>query len=510
MFPLPLITALLGALFSSVWLAASPPNIIYILADDLGYGDLSVYNPDGKIRTPVLDQLAAQGMRLTDAHSPSSVCTPTRYGIMTGEYCWRTPLKQGVTWSYGRLFLDPERETVAGLLRQHGYSTAVVGKWHLGLDWALREGAEHQLPNATKRVNENGVIMDMDPIHVDYTKPVTGGPENYGFAYSFILPASLDIPPYCFLENHRLVTPPTAFTAGNDLDKGYMEAFWREGHMAPDFVFDEVLPTFIDKSIAFIRQHDAHQTPFFLYLPLASPHTPWVPQGTALGRSEGGLYGDFVEQMDREIGRLLDALEASGMEDETLVIFTSDNGPYWVPELTARFGHRAAGSLRGMKGDIWEGGHRVPYLARWPGTIAEGTTSAALTSLTHFIATAADIVGLDQPNQYGPDSYSILPVLLGKVDTVPEQPGIMRHSSGAHFAWREGPWKFIEKRGSGGFSAPTRFDVLMGEEPAQLYHLGNDPGESENLYFRHPEKISQFQGRLNAMRDNPYRHEQSP
>lgn len=488
-----------SALPSLGW-ADSLPNIVYILADDLGYGDISANYPDGKIRTPHLDRLAAQGMRLTDAHTPSSVCTPTRYGIMTGEYCWRTPLTRQVTWSFGRVFLDPGRRTVAQLLQDHGYATAVVGKWHLGLDWALKEGEENRLENARKRVNENGVVMDMDPAHIDFSKPVTGGPRTYGFGYSYILPASLDIPPYGYLENHHLVHPLTGYTPGNDLDKGYMEAFWREGLMAEGFDFAEVLPTFIDKAAAFIRGQ-APQAPFFLYLPLAAPHTPWVPREDDRGTSRAGLYGDFVEQLDREVGRLLEVLEEAGVAQNTLVIFTSDNGPYWVPQLTERYGHRAAGILRGMKGDIWEGGHRVPYIARWPGKIAPGSTSAALTSLTHLLATAADIVGLPDPNALGPDSYSILPVLCGKADHVPGQAGIVMHSSAGHFAWREGPWKYIEKRGSGGFSSPVSFEVRMGEAPAQLYNIEEDPGESENQYFRHPHKVAMLQKRLNAARE---------
>lgn len=479
---------------------AKSPNIVYILADDLGYGDVSANNPEGKIRTPAIDSLAAAGMRFTDAHTPSSVCTPTRYGIMTGQYCWRTPLTQKVTWSFGRVFLDRQRETIGKLLQKNGYTTGVVGKWHLGLDWALKPGKENQLENARKTVNENGVIMDMDPVHIDFTQPVTGGPVDYGFDYSFILPASLDIPPYCFLENHHLVDAPTDYTWGNDLDKGYMEAFWREGPMAPGFRFEAVLPTFIDKGIDFIRKQSLSENPFFLYLPLAAPHTPWVPRETDKGQSAAGLYGDFVEQIDREVARLLAVLKEAGIEEDTLVIFTSDNGPYWVPQLTAQYDHRAAGPYRGMKGDIWEGGHRVPFIARWPGNIPAGTQSDALTSLTNLIATAADLAGLANPNQYGPDSYSILPVLLGKADTVPEQPGIMMHSSRAHFAWREGPWKYIEKRGSGGFSAPVTFEVRMGECPSQLYNLDTDSAETDNLYFVHPERVSALQERLNEIR----------
>ncbi len=492
---------LISLLFSLTSAATTPrPNIIYILADDLGYGDISAFNPNSKIETPHLDTLARQGMRFTDAHTPSSVCTPTRYGILTGQYCWRTDLKQGVTWSYGRNFLDPNQNTVAKLLRQHGYHTAVIGKWHLGLDWALKPGPEHQLDQAD--VSWRGsVVRNMDLKHIDFSKPVTGGPGNYGFGYSFILPASLDIPPYCYLENHTLIEPPTDWTDGNDLDKGFMEAFWRAGPMAPGFDFTDVLPNFTRRAVDYIREHANSDQPFFLYLPLAAPHTPWVPSPDFAGTSSAGTYGDFVEMMDHEIGTVLKTIEETGITRNTLVIFTSDNGPYWVPALTAKYNHRGAAHFRGMKGDIWEGGHRVPFIASWPGTIPSHSNAPALTSLTHLIATIADILGLDQPNQYGEDSYSILPVLLGQAREVPDQPGIMMHSSSAaHFAWRQGDWKYIEKPGSGGFSTPVTFDVRFGEPTGQLYNLRVDPAETDNRFFHHPEKVKAMQKTLNAVR----------
>jgi arylsulfatase A len=476
-----------------------PPNIVYILADDLGYGDISAYNPESKIQTPHLDTLAANGMMFTDAHTPSSVCTPTRYGLLTGQYSWRSNLKQGVIWSYGRVFLEQGRETVGALLQQHGYRTAVIGKWHLGLDWALKPGQEHSLENAEKR-EVNGVIMDMDPSHIDFSKPVTRGPQDFGFDYSYILPASLDIPPYCYLENHELEARPTARTEGNDLDKGFMEAFWREGSMAPGFDFHDVLPNFTRKAVRYLEAQAGQEKPFFLYLPLAAPHTPWVPTAEHEGYSGAGMYGDFVQMVDAEVGKILQALADHGLAENTLVVFTSDNGPYWVPRDTERYGHKATAHFRGMKGDIWEGGHRVPYIARWPGKIPSGTTSDALTSLTHLLATTADLLGLADPNRYGEDSYSLLPVLRGETDHVPDQPGIVMHSSKAHFAWREGNWKYIEKRGSGGFSAPVAFDVRMGEHSVQLYNLKDDPAETQNLQFRHPERAREMQLRLDQVR----------
>lgn len=497
-----LLVALVSALPLRVRAAAAerPPNIVYILADDLGFGDLGVYNPASKIPTPNLDRLAAQGMRFTDAHTPSSVCTPTRYGVMTGRYCWRSDVKRGVVWTYGRMFLDEGRETVGTLLREHGYATAVIGKWHLGLDWALKPGEENRLENADKRVNEQGAVMAMNGRHIDFSQPVTAGPREYGFDYSFILPGSLDIPPYCYVENHRLVGAPTAHTAGHDLDQHSGQAFWRAGDMAPDFDFYDVLPTFTRKSVAYLESRSDRPEPYFLYLPLPGPHTPWVPTAEHLDSAAAGLYGDYVHMVDTEVGKVLAALDRLGQTENTLVIFTSDNGPFWRPTWVGEYNHRAAGPWRGMKGDIWEGGHRVPYLARWPGRIEAGTVSPALTSLTHLLATAADLVGLNNPNAHGEDSYSILPVLRGEADWIKAQPGIMMHSSGGHFAWRQGDWKFIEKRGSGGFTSPTSFKVHPTEPSGQLYHLGVDPGETKNLYYSQPEMREKLRAALEEQR----------
>ncbi len=476
------------------------PNIIYILADDLGYGDVSVNNPRSKIQTPHIDRLASEGIRFTDAHTPDSVCTPTRYAIMTGQYCWRTPLKQGVTWSYGRVFLEEGKLTVASLLKQHGYNTAVIGKWHLGLDWGLKTSLEKALADPDNWDNRNGLVMNMNADLIDFTKPIGRGPKDFGFDYSYVLPASLDIPPYCYVENHRVVEVPSNTTQGNDLDQGYAMAFWREGKIAPGFDFYDVLPNFARRAVDYIEDNADSDEPFFLYLPLAAPHTPWVPTDDYNDTSGAGMYGDFVQMVDAEVGRILDALRDEGIEENTLVIFTSDNGPYWLPNLRDRYDHDAAYHYRGMKGDIWEGGHRVPYIVRWPRQIEAGKVTPALTSLTHFMATCADILQLPDPDRYGEDSSSVLPVFMGISDTVPGQPGIMMHSSNAHFAYRLGDWKYIEKRGSGGFSNPVSFNVRQGEPTAQLYNLKSDPSESRNLFYKEPEKVDEMQRKLNLIR----------
>lgn len=485
------------------------PNIVYILADDLGYGDLSCYNPDGKIRTPNIDRLASAGMRFTDAHSPSSVCTPTRYALLTGQYPWRSRLPQGVLRGYGRTLIDSATHTVGSWLQERGYRTAVIGKWHLGLDWQLRPGHEHALEPGSYGVRENGVVTDMDPDHIDFTRPPLNGPTTRGFDYSFILPASLDMDPYCYLENDTLTELPTAYTEGNDLNTGYTGAFWRAGKMAPSFVFEDVLPTFTEKAIAWLDKRD--DAPFFLYLPLAAPHTPWVPTDEYGGKSDAGLYGDFVQMVDAEVGRILDALDSKGLSENTVVVFASDNGPYWRPHFIEKFNHRAAGPLKGMKADIWEGGHRVPFIVRWPGRVTPGTTSSALTTLTNLMATCAEIVG-GSPPPTAIDSYSIVPVLQGATDNVPGQPAVIHHSSMGHFAIRQGDWKMIEKGGSGGFSPPATVVATPDSPEGQLYDLSKDIEESDNLIERFPDRAAAMQTLLDSIRNISLRRDeqQSP
>lgn len=478
----------------------SRPNIIYILADDLGYGDLTCYNPEARIATPHLDRLAREGMRLTDAHSPSSVCTPTRYALLSGRYAWRSRLPQGVLRGYGRALLEPERLTVPELLQQQGYRTGVVGKWHLGLDWVLHPGHEYALAPGQPGVTPAGVVTEMAPEHIDFRQPPRNGPRHHGFDYSFILPASLDMDPYCYLENDTLLHAPTAHTPGNDLNTGYTGAFWRAGRMAPDFDFYGVLPTFTERALDFVRESSQRPQPFFLYWPLAAPHTPWVPTVDYASASGAGTYGDFVQMVDAEVGRLLALLDSLQLSEETLLIFTSDNGPYWRPAHIEQYDHRAAGPWRGMKADIWEGGHRVPFLARWPGKIPAASHSDATTSLTHLLATCAELLGVTLPAGAGEDSYSILSVMQGRADTVAGQPAIIHHSGQGVFAIRQGPWKYIEGLGSGGFSVPVRRDPMANEPAYQLYNLEVDPQESLNLATSDSARAAQLAATLRRIR----------
>lgn len=474
------------------------PNIVYILADDLGYGDVSIYNPTSKISTPNIDRLAMEGMRFTDAHSPSSVCTPTRYGVLTGRYCWRTRLPIGVLNGYGQALIEKKETTVAELLKELGYTTGVVGKWHLGLDWYLKEGHEDSL----SAYGDVPILKNIKSDWIDFSRPPENGPFTHGFDYSYILPASLDMDPYCYLENDEVTEIPDAYTPGNDLDAPSWAtgAFWRAGRMSPSFDFYQVLPTFIDKAKAFVAGQADEQEPFFLYLPLAAPHTPWVPTDEYDGKSSAGQYGDFVQMVDAYVGDFLTYLDDQQLNENTLVIFTSDNGPFWKPEFIERFDHNAAGNLRGMKADIWEGGHRVPFIVRWPQKIEANVESNQITTLTNLIATVAELTGKPLLDGVGMDSYSILPQLMGNAsdNSMP----VIHHSSKGYFAVRSGDWKLIDGRGSGGFSQPAIIKPEPGEPTGQLFNLREDVGETNNLFTSNEEKVQELQSVLNQIKSN--------
>ncbi|NND32352.1 MAG: arylsulfatase [Saprospiraceae bacterium] len=477
-----------------------PPNIIYILADDLGWGDLGCYNSNSKINTPHLDQFAREGMLFTDAHAPAAVCTPTRYGILTGRYCWRSRLPVGVLRGYGRALIEPERMTVAHLLKGQGYHCGVVGKWHLGLDWVVRDEYKDSVPSDANQVNDVGMVTEMDPQYIDFSKKPTDGPLNHGFDYSFILPASLDMDPYCFLEDDILVASPSEYTPGNDLNTGYTGAFWRAGKIAPDFDMVQVTPTFTKKAIEFVECSVEKKEPFFLYLPFPSPHTPWVPTADFKNTSYAGPYGDFTSMVDAMVGEILQKLREHDLDENTLVVFTSDNGPFWTAALVEKYNHQAAGTLRGMKADAWEGGHRIPFIVRWPGKIEAGSKCDTVISLTNLMATCADILGLQLEENQGEDSHSIWPLLSGRGNyQAPE--ALIQHSSKNYFAIRQGEWKLIAGLGSGGFSEPSLIEPRQNEPVGQLYNLKQDLAESDNLYALNPEKVAELMQLLEKFRD---------
>ena len=462
------------------------PNIIYILADDLGYGDVSAYNPQSKISTPNIDRLASHGIRFTDAHSPCAVCTPTRYGILTGRYSWRSPLKEGVLNGYSPSLIEKDRTTVASFLKQNGYTTGVVGKWHLGIDWVQKSGTV----NESTQTSSPGIKI-INPETIDFTLQPTDGPKNHGFDYSYILPASLDMPPYCYLENNTLTAPLTGQTPGSNPANGTTGAFWRAGLMAEGFEFEQVTPTFTDKAISFIRQQSPGK-PFFLYLPFPSPHTPWLPTAEFRGSSKAGEYGDFVNMVDAQVGKVLQTLTEMGFDDNTIVFFTSDNGPFWKPDFIEKFNHHSASIYRGMKADAFEGGHRIPFIVRWPGKIKPNSQCDETVTLTNLLATCASVVNKNLAKNEGEDSFSILPLLLDKPADYQRPEAQIQQSSRGYFVVRRGDWKLIKGLGSGGFSKPEKIEPQRGEAPGQLFNLKEDPSETRNLYLQYPDKVEEL------------------
>ena len=443
------------------------PNIIYILADDLGYGDISVLNKNSKIHTLAIDKLADEGMVFTDAHSGSAVCTPTRYGILTGRYAWRTRLKKGVLWSYDEHLIAANRITVASLLKSNGYNTACIGKWHLGLDWAKDE-------------------ID----RVDYTKAIKNGPNVYGFDYFFGITASLDIPPYVYIENDRVTMLPN-----DTIEANSGKAFWRRSPIAQDFKMEDVLPKLTRKAISYIKKQKGENKPFFLYFALPSPHTPILPTKKFQGKSQTNEYGDFVLMVDDVVAQIEKAVKLAGFEDNTLMIFTSDNGcsPAADFQELDSLGHDPSYVFRGHKADIYEGGHRIPFIAKWPGKIKANQTYNYTICLTDFMATCAAIVGDSLPDNTGEDSYNFLPVLLSEKDAKPIREATVHHSINGSFAIRQGKWKLIFCSGSGGWSYPRPKETKeLNLNPVQLYNLEKDIAEKNNVAEQNPELVKEL------------------
>ena len=456
--------------------AAARPNILIVLVDDMGYGDAGCYNPKSKIPTPNIDRLAREGMRFTDAHAPGPLCHPSRYGLMTGRYPFRTDVS---VWPTQPL-IENDQVTIASLLRDEGYHTAMVGKWHLGF-------------------RENG-----------YDKPLPGGPVDCGFDSFFGLRASTDIPPYFYIRGDRAVTPPTDHIAENH-SEGWSTtqgAFWREGEIAPDLALKDVLPNFTKEACDIIHAQaaktPAERKPWMLHLAYPAPHTPWLPSDRFAGKSGAGMYGDFVMMVDAQIGRVLAMLDETKITDQTLVIFTSDNGPVWNPADVAKFGHDAAGGLRGMKGDAWECGHRMPFIVRWPGRVKAGTVTDQTICFTDLLATFADICGKPLPIDAGPDSFSFLPVLESRQakDKPIRGPIVMQAGSASTMMIRSGDWKLIDHLGSGGFSKPSKIQPEPGGPQGQLYNLRDDPAETKNLYQQNPEIVTRLEAEMQHVKSS--------
>ncbi len=460
---------------------ASFPNIILILADDLGYGDLSCMNPASGIQTRNLDRLAEQGMRLTDCHSSSALCTPSRYGLLTGRYNWRSRLKSSVLPGQSSPLLEPGRETLATLLKGRGYRTACVGKWHLGLGWQTK--GDYALPATYQDPN---VDQDLCFTGIDFTAPITDGPNQHGFDYFYGMPASLDQPPFVHIENDRVLTPPDHMTGVKGLVRhGPEQPFDVEyGPAEPGFDPAAMVPEMDEKVLSLVDEYADGEQPFFIYYPTLAVHGPLMPAPQFRGKSGLNAYADFVLQVDDFVGRLTAKLEEKGIADDTILIFTSDNGCSPVanfPQLIAG-GHNPSYLYRGWKADIWEGGHRIPFLIRWPGHIPAGTACGQMACLTDLFATFAQITGAQYGDGAGEDSVSLLPLLQG--EDRPVRDTLVHHSADGSFSIRKGPWKLELCRASGGMRPPCTDGSLP---PYQLYRLDSDMGEQYNLYEGQPE-----------------------
>lgn len=462
---------------------ADRPNVVVILCDDLGQGDPGSYNPDSKIPMPNVDRLAAEGMRFTDAHTPSSVCTPTRYSTLTGRYAWRGRLKNGVLWNgWAQALIEEDRPTLASMLKPYGYHSAAVGKWHVGWNWQSKTDK----PITARHHPEDAV---------DYTKPVTRGPLTLGFDHSYLIPASLDMAPYLYLVDDRAQQAPTDYTPGSERRWSGGEGFWRKGPMQPGFDFYGFLPATTEAAVAYIDDRAAanragQAQPFFLYFPLPAPHTPWMPSKEFQGDTEVGWYGDFVAQTDWSVGRVMAALDRNGLSENTIVVFTSDNGSHWPEEQIEQFGHDANNGWRGQKADIHEAGHRVPFIIRWPAAVKPGTVSDQTVCLTDIYATVAEVVGHKLGDNEAEDAVSMLPLLRG--NDQPTREATVHHSLRGMFAIRKGDWKLIQGLGSGGFTNPRNRQPEKGGPTGQLYNLKDDPQETTNLWLDKPEVVAEL------------------
>jgi arylsulfatase A-like enzyme len=467
--------------------APKNPNIIFILADDLGYGDVSCFNENSKINTPNIDKLASNGVMFTDAHTSSAVCTPTRYGILTGRYNWRSTLKSGVLSGYSKALIQPDRTTVAGFLKENGYNTSYVGKWHLGWDWGLLD--EESEVTHQRHANPN----------VDFSKPVGNGPNTRGFDYSYGFCGSLDMAPYVWVENGMPTMVPTKET----VDTG-KQSHWRKGPTSDDFSHEQVLPHITEKALAYINEKANQEKPFFLYFPLPAPHTPILPTPEFQGKS--GLdnpYGDFVFMVDWVVGEIMKTLEEQGIAENTLLVFTSDNGCSNQADYAqlATKDHDPSYVFRGHKADIFEGGHRVPYIVRWPAKVKPGK-SDQLICTTDLFATVADVIGVDYADNVAEDSYSYLSALNLPSEAATRK-SIVHHSINGSFAYRKDNWKVSFCPGSGGWSDPKPnskgIELLP---PVQLYNLDTDIGEENNLQAEHPEIVESYRKELSAIVTN--------
>ncbi|HEK86172.1 MAG TPA: arylsulfatase [Candidatus Aminicenantes bacterium] len=479
------------------------PNIIFVLTDDQGYGDSGCYNPESLIPTPNIDKLAREGIRFTDAHAPAAVCTPSRYGLLTGRYCWRTWLKRGVVGGYTPSLIEPGRETLATLLKKKQYTSAFFGKWHLGLNWTRANGFVPTWKDAERLYR--GSWQDSPPetrMNVDFSKPVSGGPLDLGFDYAFFTAACSGMDgPFTFIKGDRVTVIPTHKISEYYDMSGGEEGSPRPGWAAPGFKIEEVDLEFTKEAISFIKRSvkESPGRPFFVELCLSSPHTPWLPPDFVKGKSGDSPRGDLVVLADWCLGEVMKTIAELNISDKTMILFASDNGPH-----PGKNGHKSAGPFRGYKTHIWEGGHRIPFIVRWPGKIKPGTVSNEPICLTDMMATFASITGVSLSPEAGPDSYDISPAFFGQRYRVPIREAIVSQSEDGTLAIRQNEWKLrsewkaiLDNKTSGGWMPPEGKPPVPGS-PGQLYNLIDDPYEKNDLWDEYPEIVSRLKKLLEA------------
>ncbi len=489
-----LVTALLLPIDALRAADATRPNIVILYADDMGYGDLGANNPDSKIPTPNLDRLAAQGMRFTDAHSSSGVCTPSRYALLTGRFHWRK--FHGIVNAFDAPVIDATELTMPEMLKQHGYCTACVGKWHLGWNWS-----DIQKPGAKPKSDEKNRTRVFAPDAFDWSRPISGGPLSHGFDYYFGDDVP-NFPPYAWFENDRVISTPTEpLNITPQTREGAWEA--RPGPMTPGWNFYDVGPRITDKAVEWIGKQRGQDVPFLLYSPFNSPHAPIVPTEAFTGKSQAGGFGDFMTQTDAEVGRILRALDENGFGDNTLVIFTADNGAeHYAYDRIRNFQHRSSGPLRGLKRDLYEGGHRVPFIVKWPGAVQPGSISDALISQVDLFATLAAIVGHTLPAGIAEDSYDLSNVW--KQNSASPRRSIVHNTMAGAFAMRHDDWLLIAHKTGAHTKVPAWFDSEHGyvedEHPGELYNLRTDLAQKRNLYATEPARVKELTSLLNSFR----------
>ena len=465
------------------------PNIVIIYADDMGYGDLNCQNPSSKIPTPNLDQLAAEGMRFTDAHSSSGICSPSRFALLTGIYHWRR--QHDIVSSFGKPFFKDSDVTLPQVLRNTGYSTACIGKWHLGWNWNFKN-------EPTGSVMQWGKMRSYYQVQdIDWSKPVTGGPLDRGFDYYFG-DGTINFPPYAWVENDQLLELPTAIMDIDDIPFETKEGAWefRPGPMVEDWDPYKVLPTLTEKTIDWIYKQDSDK-PFFLYFALPSPHAPIIPNKEFIGKSQAGGYGDYMFQTDWVVGQVLEALKEKGLDKNTIVIFSADNGPeHYAFQRAEKYQHFSMGQFRGLKRDVWEGGHHVPFIVKWPGNIEAGAVSEETISQIDIMATLAEIVNLKLPEQVAKDSKSLFKLLTGKSYDIPIRKVTIHNTYDRIWGIRQGKWLYINQQTGGHTKMPDTYKTLRGyqdfETEGLLFNMENDPEQRINLFRQYPDKVEEL------------------